>query len=96
MNLQQQKVVSTVLIQECKELSTDMPGRMSWLGDTTYLVLFRGVLYTWDSFAASTSFCQYIPNSATNPSLQHITRFCVGASLVVVAYAYALDAVLIA
>ena len=86
MSLQQQKGVGTVSIQECKELSTDAPGAMSWLGDTTYLILFRGVLYAWDSFAVSTSFCQYIPTSATNPALQHITRFCVGASLVVVAY----------
>ena len=90
MHLQQQKVIRCVTIKE--ELQAAVEGEsynsLCWLGDSSYLILFHGALYTWDSLMSHMLFCQYIPCHVTNPALRAVTHVCVGPSLVVLTYAY--------
>lgn len=89
MHLQQQKVTGSVVLREEPQAAVEGESynAMCWLGDSSYLILFHGALYSWDSLTSRTLFCQYIPCHATNAALRAVTHVRVGPSLVVLAYA---------
>ncbi len=59
---------------------------LEWLGDTSYLVLYHGVLYCWDVNVQTVLFCNYILHYGNTSHLLSVRQFYKNQSIVFVVY----------
>lgn len=92
-DLSNRKVISNISIPSVADATTTVEDSRSinslyWLEEHSYLVLFHGALYYWNTTTLDVVFCSSISDYRTNPDLLQIIRICVTSSLVFVAYQY--------
>ena len=80
--------IESTAIQETEDYDTKTDNALEWLGDTSYLVLYHGVLYCWDINVQTVLFCNYILHYGNTSHLLSVRQFYKNQSIVFVVYQY--------
>lgn len=68
--------------------SGDFPSfnSIQWLEEDCYLILYRGIVFSWNAMTLDIHFCSALSNFRANSDLLWIDRICVSSCLVFAVY----------
>lgn len=78
--------IETKAVHPTKMDSHQSHNKLEWLSDTSYLILFEGNLYFWDSLSLSITFCSAVCNYSTHSECIQVRDFIRDQSVVFVVY----------